>query len=476
MHKPQNNYLERSKKANRLQTFIILCFCITGFALGWWWQSILFIIGSYALHEILCSDHLFYNPGNDYLYNLKPDYQEPVKKEGISSKKSMVLSVNHVCNTWLCEVQIKADIAGCWFDPHVIITDGKKTEKQYFERRLSGRRYVNISSFSGELNNKKEIHLNFKYCCISNNRAEMLGFIHSDYTAKRLLIIAPHADDAEIAAFGLYSQADDVHIVTLSAGEVEMDNYLHVYSETAQASILKGRLRAMDSIAVPLWGGVKQQNCIHLGYFCKRLSTMASCPDKPVGSLTADLMDTRVFRAYNTRQLTSDDNGQPTWNNLIQDLAELVQAIKPEVIVTAHPELDAHPDHVYGTKALAEALKNTDHQIESMLYYANHYRTTDMFPFGPEHTVASLPPHTDTPVNASGVVSFPLPQVLQKNKIFALEMMHDLKVKQKFKKYLRTQLQRLIGRRPNRYGAEGYFRKAIKSNELFFTVKSSGGR
>ncbi len=39
------------------------------------------------------------------------------------------------------------------------------------------------------------------------------------------MMLAPHADDAELAAFGLYSRADNVSIVTLTQGEIEAEHY-----------------------------------------------------------------------------------------------------------------------------------------------------------------------------------------------------------------------------------------------------------
>ena len=85
---------------------------------------------------------------------------------------------------------------------------------------------------------------------------------------RRVMVIAPHADDAELAAYGLYSQADETWIVTLTAGEIEAEHYQQMGLSSVEASRLKGRLRAWDSIAVPRWAGVPAAHCVQLGYFC----------------------------------------------------------------------------------------------------------------------------------------------------------------------------------------------------------------
>lgn len=71
------------------------------------------------------------------------------------------------------------------------------------------------------------------------------------------MILAPHADDAELAAFGLYSaHSANTSIVTLTQGEIEADHYHRLGLTKEEAARLKGRLRAWDSLAIPLWGGV----------------------------------------------------------------------------------------------------------------------------------------------------------------------------------------------------------------------------
>jgi LmbE family N-acetylglucosaminyl deacetylase len=50
------------------------------------------------------------------------------------------------------------------------------------------------------------------------------------------MVIAPHADDAELAAYGLYSQADETWVVTLTAGEIEAEHYQQMGLAKAEAA------------------------------------------------------------------------------------------------------------------------------------------------------------------------------------------------------------------------------------------------
>ena len=156
------------------------------------------------------------------------------------------------------------------------------------------------------------------------------------------MVVAPHADDAEIAAFGLYRNKNS-HIVTVTAGEVEPDTFKHFSSNSKIASRLKGLVRSWDSLTVPVWGNQPFSNSIQLGYFCKQLPAMEKSPLLPVLSQTSEVTDTRVFRQFNAFKLSSDKNGLPTWDNLVQDFVELINRIKPTTIITPHERLDFTP-------------------------------------------------------------------------------------------------------------------------------------
>ncbi len=268
---------------------------------------------------------------------------------------------------------------------------------------------------------------------------------------QRLLIVAPHADDAELAAFGLYSRAPEVSIVTLTQGEIEADNYRDMGLDAAEAARLKGRLRSWDSLAVPLWGGVAQQHCFQLGYFCLRLGEMARSPQQAFGSRESGETDIRAVRRHNSLSLPGDADGQPHWNNLVADLARLLEHQRPEVVLTPHPELDPHDDHVASTRALMEAIELSAWRPRTLLLYANHLHDNDRWPMGPAEYGIALPP-TVEPLPADGLWT-PV----------------DLQGRPPLKRRIRRVIQRLLaGRCWPRTGEDEFFRKAVRRHEIFW--------
>jgi LmbE family N-acetylglucosaminyl deacetylase len=154
---------------------------------------------------------------------------------------------------------------------------------------------------------------------------------------------------------------------------------------------------------------------------------------------------------------------------LVEDLSELIERFQPDYVVTPHSVVDAHSDHHYSTLAVREAIVKSGRSDIFTLFYANHLNNTDMHPFGPSGSVMSLPPVTQESVELAGAFSFTLNEKDQKDKIFALEMNHDLRRPVKVKKWLRKRLQqKLLKRYQPDYGEDEFFRKAIRANEIFF--------
>ncbi|VFS83444.1 GlcNAc-PI de-N-acetylase [Pseudomonas aeruginosa] len=194
---------------------------------------------------------------------------------------------------------------------------------------MNGLRYLNLTGLAGPLGEGR-IRLRGRHCRLVGEPT-LWRARHPDYRDRRVMVIAPHADDAELAAFGLYSQAREAWIVTLTAGEIETEHYRRMGLDGIAAARLKGRLRAWDSQAVPAWGGVPAERCVQLGYFCLQLPAMQANPGEVVPSREADLADIRPFRQFNRLRLASDADGLSTWNNLLADLRELILLARPRL-------------------------------------------------------------------------------------------------------------------------------------------------
>jgi LmbE family N-acetylglucosaminyl deacetylase len=466
--------LKRYRRKKRIALAMLVCLlAATGFLAGIGWALLLLVL-VWVAHETWFSDHLFYAPEADYIYC----FDEQLEAIAVDfSGDRLALSADSASfdenDTLILAVVLRSGWTGRLFDPCVLIeAQGTDGDCQTFERGANGVRYLNLTGFAKALRERAGggLRLIGRHCRLEG-APRLWRAAHPDYRQKRLLVVAPHADDAELAAFGLYSQARESWIVTLTAGEVETEHYRRMGLSNVEAARLKGRLRAWDSLAVPVWAGVPVERTVQLGYFCMQLPAMRQSPAEAVASREADLCDTHLFRAFNRVKLASDSNGVPSWNNLVADLREVILLAKPELIVLPHPMLDPHPDHVAATEAVREALMELAWQPEALLHYANHLHDNDRWPMGEAHSGVALPPLFEE-IDPLSPYALPLNHQSRIDKAMALGMMHDLTVPLSFKKRCRRALQRVFtGRRYPPYGDDEYFRKTVRKHELFWVER-----
>ncbi|MWV12283.1 PIG-L family deacetylase [Pseudomonas sp. R-28-1W-6] len=447
----------RHKRIALLAALVLLA--LLDVLLAWWLVPLLLLLGWIA-HEAWFADHLFYSPRDDYRYDFPAG--TPQFAVRVEAGRLFVEGDFAAADTLVLECTVRATWLGRLFDPQVWLGD----DRQDFERGVDGRRYLNLSGQAAALA-AGELMLRGRYCRLVRV-ARLFALSNADYSERRVMVIAPHADDAELAAFGLYSGAAETSIVTLTQGEIEADGYRGLGLNSQQAAQLKGRLRAWDSLAIPLWGGVPQQRCVQLGYYCLQLPAMAEQPEQGFASRESGASDIRSVRRHNPLTLPGDADGQPSWRNLIADLAALLEHFRPEVVVTPHPELDPHSDHVAATRALLEAIQLSAWQPKTQLLYANHLHDNDRWPMGPAGNGIALPPAIEA-LPADGLWSPSLSAEVQLDKAMALAMQHDLQGPLPLKRKLRRLIQRLLaGRRWPATGEDEFFRKAVRRHELFW--------
>ncbi|AZE87214.1 PIG-L deacetylase family protein [Pseudomonas orientalis] len=457
--------LKRHRRTKRMALLIgLLVLIVTGVLVAWWLPLILAVL-LWVAHEAWFADHLFYSPQDDYQYRFAPGSQPVGLRLDNGRLVSDTLLELAGDETLILEVQLKSRWLGRFLDPAVELSD----DRQAFERGVAGKRYLNLTGSAAALA-AGELTLRGRFCRVVG-QPNLWIFRQPDHARQRVMVIAPHADDAELAAFGLYAQADESWIVTLTAGEIEAEHYQQMGLAKADAARLKGRLRAWDSLCVPRWAGVPEAQCLQLGYFCLQLPAMQAAPDQPQASREAQLDDTRLFRRFNSLALPGDRDGKPTWVNLIADLRAVLLKARPEVIVLPTPVLDPHPDHICAYNAVIEALQGLEWQPSTLLGYANHLHDNDRWPMGNSGAGVALPPQFD-----AGQVFEPYCRVLsvsqQQDKAMALGMMHDLQPRPPFKRRVRRLLQQLLaGRCPSPYGENEFFRKAVRRHELLWVLK-----
>jgi LmbE family N-acetylglucosaminyl deacetylase len=371
----------------------------------------------------------------------------------------------------LLELRIRSTALGHWFEPSVEIESTGRRWRQPFERGGRGLRYVDLSQTLAD--GETRLRLKGRHLKISDQSVVLHYVQHdADLEHQRILVIGTHPDDAEIAAYGVYADRD-AYVITLTAGESGEPGAFERF-EGAGVSLEKGRNRSWNSVTVPMLGGLSINRTANLGYFDGTLQAMKENPETPVRSAGAELEFLDAFGQFQDPSLLeSRCNRRATWANLVADLEHLIRTIQPDIIVTPYPRLDWHPDHKMSTVALVEALKNLNWRRGSLLLYANHFCSSDRYPFGEAGDLASLPPGVDG-IYFDGIVSNTLDAKLQGQKHMALDAMIDLRpviqidsfrsVATAFYKVLKSTVTD---------GNINYFRQAVRANELFFEVRVS---
>ncbi|WP_339532237.1 PIG-L family deacetylase [Pseudomonas mucidolens] len=461
--------LKRHRRNKRVALLVGLLVLMAAGVLMAWWLPLILAVWLWVAHEAWFADHLFYSPSDDYQYAFPGDSEQP----GVRLEAGRVLLDAPLTlagdETLILGIELKSSWLGRLFDPAVAVLGVDAPDQQVFERGVAGRRYLNLTGAAHGLA-AGELRLRGRFCRIKGQPRLWL-FRQPDYRQQRVMVIAPHADDAELAAFSLYSQAVESWVVTLTAGEIEAEHYQRMGLPKADAARLKGRLRSWDSVVVPRWAGVPEAQCVQLGYFCMQLPAMQNAPQQPQVSREAQLDDTRLFRQFNTLVLPGDADGAPTWSNLIADLRALLLKARPQVVVLPTPLLDPHPDHICAHAALLEALQGLAWQPDTLLGYANHLHDNDRWPMGDSGNGVALPPRFDATLELVPC-SLQLSRSQQQDKAMALGMMHDLQPRAPFKRRMRRRLQQwLAGRGPSPYGENEFFRKAVRRHELLWVLK-----
>ncbi len=366
-------------------------------------------------------------------------------------------------DTVLLGVQIRTGAGAS--EPYVEIAAGSASERQYFPPGDEGERWLNVTFLRGAMVGTR-ISLRSDGVTFTAPAASLRLFDGGFDLSRSLLVLAPHPDDAEIAAFGLYANRN-ASVVTVTAGNAGAPTYEAVFDDPADHYLFKGRIRVIDSITVPWQGRIPPERAFNMGYFDARLAEMHDKRDAVVPEMYRPNADINVYRRENIGSLLPLRSRESKWGNLVDDMLAVLKKVKPVVIAAPHPQLDTHRDHQFTTVALSEALARWDRPV-TLLLYTNH-ADRGRYPYGPAGTLRSLPPPPGGDVVLDRVYSHPVPPALQRLKLFALESMHDLRYSPTRQYQLAREEVRATA--PEKPGPEPditYLRRGPRSNELFF--------
>ncbi len=357
--------------------------------------------------------------------------------------------------------------------PRVELHVGAASVAQFLDPGADGLRHLNLASLRRQLVAGAVLELRPRDVRLEP-QATLRRFANGLDLSRPLLILAPHPDDAEIAAFGLYASSSAATIVTVTSGNAGDANYQDVFGpDVAGQYLFKGFLRAVDSISVPWQGGVPPERCFNLGYFDARLPAMHARPREVVAEMYGPNDDVAPYRRANVSRLLPERARKNSWVNLVDDLHAVLRRVKPAVIVMPHPFLDTHGDHQYVAVAAQQALERWKRPV-TVLLYTNH-AAENLYPFGPAGAGVPLPPWDGPELTFSGCYAQALDAELQRRKLFALESMHDLRLSPSEQS---SCADAQATRRPDypRTPAVDYFRRGPRAEEVFFVSDQSGLR
>lgn len=343
--------------------------------------------------------------------------------------------------------------------------------RNYLDPQALGLRWLNLTALRG-LTPGTRVEIKTHAITLAPTQATLRLFHNRLDLEGPILVLAPHPDDAELAAFGLYS-GRDATIVTVTSGNAGDFNYRAQVSDPAEHYRWKGWLRAVDSVTVPWQGRIPPEKCFNLGYFDARLAAMRKAPDTAVAEMYGPNTDVAPYRAANLGRLLPVGSRTNTWNHLVEDLAAILRKVRPSLVVMPHPLLDSHGDHKHTTVAAVQAMEAAG-VAPTCLLYTNHVNR-DRYPYGPSGTSAPLPPWSSSDILVESVYAHPVTPQVQLGKLFALESMHDLRLAPDEQRSVGSALP---GRRPDYPRVEiiDYLRRAPRSEELFFVASAQGAR
>ncbi len=284
----------------------------------------------------------------------------------------------------------------------------------------------------------------------------------------RILVIAPHPDDGELGCSSFYGP--DTWVVNLTAGSrlIELDKqYYDSMDGTAeQACRRKGLLRAHDAVTAPMLGGVLPGHAVCLGYHDSGLEEILK------GEEVRNQVPPAYYRRYNYPNAVNELGLLSEPRNIREDLegelAGIIDALKPAVILVTDPCLDNHPDHRAAGQLLLEMKQRGATGDARILFYTLHARHERDFNFGPAGSRITLP-RFKHPVKVPPELRFtyvmrPMNDEDMKRKAIMMDAMHDLYLA---KDHRWKKNEELPWINSPRLGKAYYFMRFIKRSEIF---------
>jgi LmbE family N-acetylglucosaminyl deacetylase len=410
-----------------------------------------------------------FDPRADYEYDLAATARETTTVE--IGERGFVWPSDFAGDTALLEIELERARGE---SPALRLRHAGVEVLQVFENGARGRRFVDVSPLlraatpAGATVDLEADGVRLE----EGGAARLFAYDNPAVAGLRVLVIAPHPDDAEIAAFGVYSRAD-ADVVTVTSGDAGEQGFKALFPERGEHYRMKGWIRTWDSITVPFFGGVAPGRARNLGFYDATLARLWVDRPAPVTPLLAALERPDYYRRLNVDTEILSRPFAPTWPGLVSDLGAELDRVRPRVVVAPHPLLDRHRDHQYTAVALLEALEGWEGECELWLY-TNHAIENEAWPLGPRDAMSGLPPWRGGDLFFSRIYSHPLEASERNRKLVALEAMHDLRPFDLRDDAASAQREtRAAARQREQERRYDYFRRSPRPNELFFVLTRS---
>ena len=106
--------------------------------------ALLTVISLYIIYEVLWSDHIRYNPRTDTALEFSEGTRLAAK---IIDGELIVPDILQTGSyTVLLKARLNSRFSGYIFDPYIELSNKRNHIQQYFERGLSGSRYINLTN------------------------------------------------------------------------------------------------------------------------------------------------------------------------------------------------------------------------------------------------------------------------------------------------------------------------------------------
>ena len=305
----------------------------------------------------------WYDVSKDYRYTFNSRFVTSLPVE-VSTEGFVIPRTQAPWDTALLRMRVDGNWTSHWFEPSITIGGrSNDADRQFLDRGAQGDRYLVLTP--DMVPSGGEIRLRGSHLEWSAQTGQLLLFSNPNPASGRVLVLASHPDDAEIAAFGLYSVTDSF-VVTITPGNYVDGTLAHLQSDEAGQDMLKAQIRTWDSLIVPSWGGVSPERTANLGYLGGSLAHLYA--ERHVAPVKRTIPDQRFgrFRQGALERLVPNRAASPTWASLVEDLAVLVATLKPAIVVAPHPSMDISEDHQLTTVALLEALEQTESRCDTV--------------------------------------------------------------------------------------------------------------